>query len=68
MDLNVENVLNAINNVSVGFIKFIMINEDSTALERSFDTFTNTELLDTFEKKCLAYYNIGSYWYIVVKN
>ena len=68
MELTVEKALENIEETLFGYIKIIMVSDSGEAVEKGFETFTNKQMFNMFEKKCLAYYSIGSYYYIIVKN
>ena len=68
MEITVEQALSSINETLFGYIKIIIVSDSGEAVEKGFETFTNKQMFDIFQKKCLAYYSIGSYFYIVVKN
>lgn len=67
MELTVYDAVKALNTTSISYIKFTIIGNDGVAQERNFDSLTNTEMFEYFKKQCLAFYSIGSYSYIIVK-
>lgn len=66
--MNVQNCLNNIPETNLGYIRMIVYSEGGQGSERTFDTYTNRELIDILNKQASAYYQIGEYWYIVYKS
>lgn len=67
MELTVMDAVKNLNNISINYIRLVIVGSDSIAQERMLDSLTNTEMFAFFEKQCLAYYTIGSYSYVIVK-
>ena len=67
MEITVYDAIKSLNMISISYIKLVIVGNDGVGQERNFDSLTNTEMFTFFEKQCLAYYSIGSYSYVIVK-
>lgn len=67
MEISVYDAIKSLNTTSISYIKLTIVGNDGVAQEKNFDSLTNTEMFSLFEKQCLAYYSIGSYSYVIVK-
>lgn len=67
MELTVENALSQIPEKNLGYIQLTVIGDNNKAEMKTIAGITNTELMEYMKKQCLAYYYIGEYYYIIVK-
>lgn len=65
--MKVQNALANMNDVILGYIRMIPYVEGGEAEEKGLETFTNKELVDVLQKDCVAYYRIGSYYYVIYR-
>lgn len=63
--MKVQECLNSIPETNLGYIRMVAFISGGDAIERTLDTYTNRELIDTQTKDAAAYYKIGEYWYVV---
>lgn len=50
----------------LGYIKIIYIDASKQGIERDVISLTGLELFELFDKEVKEYYQVGSYWYIVL--
>lgn len=65
--ITIKNIfINICPKVNLGYIKIVTVGENSVAIEKGAETLTASEIATLMDKNAQAFYNIGSYWYIVV--
>ena len=68
MLMSVNDALKQMGGTQLGYIRMICYEQaGGPAMERTLDTYMIDELLNALTLDCLAYYTIGSYYYIVYK-
>lgn len=50
----------------LGYIKIMFVDDQRQGIERDVISLTALELFELFDKEAKEYYQVGTYWYIVL--
>lgn len=65
--ITIKNIfINVCPKVNLGYIKIVTVGGNNAAVEKGAETLSASEIATLMDKNAQAFYNIGSYWYIVV--
>ena len=65
--ITIKNIFsNVCPKVNLGYIKIVTIGGNNVAVEKGAETLSASEIAALMDNNAQAFYNIGSYWYIVV--
>lgn len=65
--ITIKNIfINVCPKVNLGYIKIVTVGGNNVAVEKGAETLSASEIATLMDKNAQAFYNIGSYWYIVV--
>lgn len=65
--ITIKNIFtNVCPKVNLGYIKIVTVGGNNVAVEKGAETLSASEIATLMDKNAQAFYNIGSYWYIVV--
>lgn len=65
--ITIKNIfVNVCPKVNLGYIKIVTVGGNNVAVEKGAETLSASEIATLMDKNAQAFYNIGSYWYIVV--